>query len=311
MSKFIDSIIGHAVGDAMGVPTEFCLREHLLAHPVTEMIGSTKTGQPAGSWSDDTSMEIATIDSFIQNKKFDYDDIMTKWEEWVNKAKYTANNVTFDIGRTCLRAIYNHSKGIKALDCGIDGEQNNGNGSLMRILPVALYSYYKKLSEKEIIKLTNEISSLTHKHDISKLGCYIYVRYIMYLLDGISKKEAYKLIKKIDYSSYGEYAISKYDRILKDNITDYKINNILSTGYVVDTLECALWILLKSNSYKETIIATTNIGNDTDTIGAIAGSMAGIIYGYDSIPEEWLDKLMRKDYLIELANDFEKEVNKI
>ena len=86
MSKFIDSIIGHAVGDAMGVLTEFCVREHLLAHPVTEMIGSTKTGQPAGSWSDDTSMEIATIDSFIQNKKFDYDDIMTKWEEWVNKA---------------------------------------------------------------------------------------------------------------------------------------------------------------------------------------------------------------------------------
>ena len=308
MSKFIDSIIGHAVGDAMGVPTEFCIREYLLKNPVKEMIGSDKTWQPARSWSDDTSMEIATIDSFIQNKEFNYDDIMHKWEEWINEAKYTANNDTFDVGRTCLRAIRNHSLGTEPLKCGTDGEQSNGNGSLMRILPVALYSYYRKLDVNEIIKLTNELSSLTHKHDISKLGCYIYVRYIMFLLDGKNKNEAYELIKTLDYSTYDEYAISKYERILKNDIASYTIDNILSTGYVVDTLECALWILLNANSYKETIIATTNIGNDTDTIGAIAGSMAGIIYGYDSIPTSWIDKLMRKDYLIGLASDFEKEV---
>lgn len=160
MSKFVDSLLGHAVGDAMGVPTEFCLREKLLKNPVTKMVGSDTTGQPAGSWSDDTSMVIATIDSYIQNNKFDYDDMMNKWEEWINESKYTANNDTFDVGRTCLKAIRNHSLGCKPLDCGIDGEQNNGNGSLMRILPVALYSYYKKLPESEIIKLTNEVSSL-------------------------------------------------------------------------------------------------------------------------------------------------------
>ena len=233
---------------------------------------------------------------------------MHKWEEWINEAKYTANNDTFDVGRTCLRAIRNHSLGTEPLKCGIDGEQSNGNGSLMRILPVALYSYYRKLDVNEIIKLTNELSSLTHKHDISKLGCYIYVRYIMFLLDGKNKNEAYELIKTLDYSTYDEYAISKYERILKNDIASYTIDNILSTGYVVDTLECSLWILLNANSYKETIIATTNIGNDTDTIGAIAGSMAGIIYGYDSIPTSWIDKLMRKDYLIGLASDFEKEV---
>lgn len=274
MSKFVDSIIVHAGGDAMGVPTEFCIREYLLRDPVKEIIGSAKTGQPAGSWSDDTSMEIATIDSFIQNRTFNYDDIMTKWEERINEAKYTPNNDTFDVGRTCLRAISNHSIGTESLEYGIDGEQANGNGSLMRILPVALYSYYKKIDEQEIIKLTNEMSSLTHKHEISKLGCYIYVRYVMFLLDGQNKSEEYEAIKNIDYSSYSDYSISKYDRILKDNILDYKIDDISSTGYVVDTLECALWILLNSNSYKETIIATTNICNDTDTIGAIAGSMA-------------------------------------
>lgn len=305
MSKFVDSIIGHAVGDAMGVPTEFCIRKKLLESPVTEMISSKKTGQPAGSWSDDTSMEIATIASFIENKEFNYDDIMYKWEEWLNEAKYTPNFETFDVGRTCLQAIRNHTIGIEPLECGIDAEQANGNGSLMRILPVALYSYYKKISEHKIIKLTNEMSSLTHRHEISKLGCYIYIRYIIFLLDGQNKIEAYESIKKLDYSSYSDYAISKYERILKNNIMYYIIDDISSSGYIIDTLECALWVVLNSNSYKETIIATTNIGNDTDTIGAVAGSMAGIIYGYDSIPKEWLDKLMRKEYLLKLANDFE------
>lgn len=308
MSKFIDSIIGHAIGDAMGVPTQFCMRNRLLEHPVTEMISSNKTGQPAGSWSDDTSMEICTIDSFIQNENWNYSDIMSRWLEWVNDPKYTPNNETFDVGKTCLRAIRNFSLGIAPLKCGLDSETSNGNGSLMRILPVALYSYYKKLNETETIKLTNEISSLTHAHEISKLGCYIYVRYVMYLLAGNTKEDAYDLIQNIDYSSYSEYAISKYDRILKNNIKNYNIDSISSSGYVVDTLECALWILLNANSYKETIVATTNIGNDTDTVGAIAGSMAGIIYGISSIPEKWINKLMRKDYLIDLSLNFEKAI---
>ena len=130
----------------------------------------------------------------------------------------------------------------------------------------------------------------------------------MYLLEGKDKVEAYNLIQKLDYSAYDEYSISKYNRILKEDISKYGINDILSTGYVVDTLECAFWILLNTNSYVETIIVSTNIGNDTDTIGAIAGSMAGIIYGISSIPERWLSKLMRKDYLINLANSFEKAI---
>ena len=306
MSKFVDSIIGHAVGDAMGVPTEFCLREKLLSHPVTKMISSEKVGQPAGTWSDDTSMEIATIDSYIKNNKWDYSDIMNKWTKWIDNAEYTGNGEVFDVGRTCLSAIRNYTEGIEPTKCGLDNVNSNGNGSLMRILPVALYCYYRKTKEKEIIKLVNDISSLTHGHDISKLGCYIYVRYVMFLLDGLSKEDAYEKIKNIDYSLYSSEAINSYERILKNNIKEYPMNEINSSGYVVDTLECALWILLNADSYRDTIIASTNIGQDTDTIGAIAGSMAGIIYGYNAIPENWLNDLQKRDYLIKLALDFEK-----
>lgn len=306
MSKYIDAIIGHAVGDAMGVPTEFCLREKLLEKPITQMISSAKVNQPAGTWSDDTSMEIATIDSFIKNKKFDYNDIMKNWVMWIDKSAYTGNGEVFDVGSTCLRAIRKYSEGINPIECGLNSVNYNGNGSLMRILPVALYAYSKKLNNNEIMKLTNDISSLTHGHDISKLGCYIYVKYVIYLLNGYTKEEAYNKIKKENYSSYSDEAIAAYKRILKNNIKEYPLNEIKSSGYVVDTLECSLWILLNSKSYKEAIIASTNIGEDTDTIGAITGSMAGIIYGYNSIPIDWLGELKKKDYLIELALEFEK-----
>ena len=106
-NQYLAAIIGHAVGDAMGFPTEFSKREELLKNPVLEMIDSPDVGQPAGSWSDDTAMEIATIDSFIHKKCFDYKDIMDRWVKWISESEYTPTGVIFDIGRTCLKAIKN------------------------------------------------------------------------------------------------------------------------------------------------------------------------------------------------------------
>ena len=308
MSKVIDSIIGHAIGDAMGVPTEFCIREKLQKHPITKMIGYGQHPVPAGCYSDDTSMELALIDSFNNKGYFDYDDIMTNFYYWLHDAKYTCTGEVFDAGRTCIQAIINYTNGKEPLDCGLKGEDNNGNGSLMRILPVALYSYYKKVDEKDIIKLTNDISSLTHAHEISRLGCYIYIRYVMYLLDGYSKIEAYDLIQKVDYSSYSEDSINKYNSILKDNIKKNKLDDISSRGYVVDTLEASLWCLLVHNNYEDTILEAINLGNDTDTVAAITGSMAGIIYGIESIPQEWLGTIINKEYIMKLSKKFEKRI---
>lgn len=305
MSKIVDSIIGHAIGDAMGMPTEFCIRDHLLSSPVVDMIGSKKVGQPAGSWTDDTSMEIATIESIISNNGFNYSDIMSRWCDWLNKGMYTPNGEVFDVGRTCLRACRNFMNGIEPTKCGLSDENSNGNGSLMRILPVAIYSYINNLSNEELVNLVNDVSSLTHGHNISKLACYMYVKFVIRLFNGMSKEECYEHLKTDDYSMYDNYSISKYDRLIKEDITKLKIDDIKSSGYVVDTWECVLWILLKSKSFKETIIATTNIGQDTDTIGAIAGSMAGIIYGMDETPKQWLDTLIKKDYLINIANKLE------
>lgn len=308
-NQYLGAIIGHAVGDAMGFPTEFSKREELLQSPVIEMIDSPDVGQPAGSWSDDTAMEIATIDSFIQKKYFDYKDIMDKWVKWISKSEYTPTGVAFDIGRTCLKAIKKYCNGTAPLQCGATSMNENGNGSLMRILPVALYAYSKKLDDTSIRKLTDEVSSLTHAHEVSRLGCYIYVQFIISLLKDFAKEDSYRYIQNLDYSAYDKNAINLYSRILNEKIEGQILDNIKSSGYIVDTLECAMWIFMNAQHYKEAIIASTNIGGDTDTIGAIVGSMAGIYYGFDSIPSNWLDKLQRKDYLMELADRFEKSVN--
>ena len=306
MSKFVDGIIGHAIGDAMGVPTEFCFREKLLEKPVTSMIGHGSHDVPAGTWSDDTSMTIALIDSIINKNKIDYDDIMHNFYDWLHDAKYTAVGKAFGAGRTCIQSIINYSKGYEPLECGQKDLNSNGNGSLMRILPIAFYSYYKKLTDDDIIELCNNISSLTHSHEISKLGCYIYVRFAMNLIDGLSLEEAYEYMQKDNYSKYQEESIEKYKRLIKNKIMELKIDDIKSSGYIVDTLEAAIWILMNSKNYRECIIASTNIGQDTDTVGAVVGGLAGIVYGVNSIPKKWLEKLIKKDELIELSLNFEK-----
>ncbi len=301
----VDAMLGHAVGDAMGVPTEFCEREDLQKNPVTEMVSYKGLCVPAGTWSDDTAMELATIDSLVQKGKFDYNDIFKKWISWLDKGEYTSNGEAFDIGGTCLGTIGNYIRGAKPLKAGLDGIYNNGNGSLMRILPAAIFSYYKKYTNEQTMKLTNEISSLTHAHEISRLACYIYVKFIHCLLDGLSKKDAYHELKKLDYSSYSDKSLALFDRILKNDISKLALDDISSSGYVVDTLEASLWCVLTEDTYENTIIKAINLGYDTDTIAAIAGSMAGIIYGLDNIPKRWLDKLVNKDYIIKLGMKFE------
>lgn len=237
MLKIKDGIIGHAIGDAMGVPVEFRDRQDLLKSPVTDMMGYGTYSVPAGTWSDDTSMEIATIDSFIEKGSFECENIMEKFSEWLNYGKYTPNGKAFGVGRTCVQAIRRYKQGFKSLECGLSNIESNGNGSLMRILPVAYYCYHKKLNYQEIYNLVKDISSLTHGHEISVLGCYIYVNYVIKLLDTSDKFLAYNKIKDVDYSMFSQETLNVYSRILKGNISELEKDDIKSSGYIVDTVK--------------------------------------------------------------------------
>jgi len=306
-NKVKDGILGFVVGDAMGVPNEFKSRGHLKENLVTEMKGFGSHPVPAGSWSDDSSMMIATIDSIINKNEIDNKNIADNFVSWVKDAKYTPFNYVFDIGGTCLKAITTYKEtGTNPAKCGLGKIDDNSNGSLMRILPIAYYAYYKQLTDKDILRLVKDISSITHKHEISILGCYIYVKYVICLLSGKNKEKSYSIIKKLDYSKFKESSLKVYERILKDDISKLKLSEINSSEYVVDTLEATLWCFLKSSSYAQNVIAAINLGDDTDTIGALTGAIAGIMYGYENIPEDWTSKLLKLDYILDMASKFEK-----
>lgn len=299
------SIMGFIIGDAMGVPLEFKKRSDLLRKVTTTMIGYGTHDMPAGTWSDDTSMTLATIQSIIDLKKIDEEDIMMNFRKWVEKNDFTPHGLLFDIGRTCLHGIKNFSRGnCKAKDAGGKGYMSNGNGSLMRILPIALYIHKNNIKNPNMLMLVSHISSMTHAHEISILGCYLYVQYIVNLLNTKDKFKALRHIQKLSLDTFSGEHVEVYKRILKGNLKELSLNEISSSGYVVDTLEAVLWVVLNTTNFKQAIIGAINLGEDSDTIGAITGSIAGILYGKNELPIEWLEKLARKKYLEKMIEDF-------
>ena len=311
MSVIKDSLYGFAIGDAIGVPIEFKDRESLMYNPVTSMLGYGSYDVPEGVWSDDTAMTLATMDSIITNNgNINYNDIADKFCDWLNNAKYTATNEVFDIGITTKYALVRYwDDKTDATKCGGTGMNENGNGSLMRMLPIALYSFYKNLKDDEILEIVSKTSSITHAHERSIMGCYIYVRYLLFLLRGKDKLASYSMIKCLDYSMFSQDSQEAYSRILKNDIEKIDLKDIRSTGYIVDTLETVLWVTLNCKNYNESIIGAINLGGDTDTIGAITGSISGILYGYDKISDKWISKLKNKEYLDSIIEKFEDLFN--
>ena len=309
--KVLGGLLGFATADALGVPIEFTSRFAHIEKPLTEMVGYGSHKVPAGTWSDDTSMTIAAMDSIREKGSINYDDIMDKYCLWATKSKYTATDQLFDIGigtRNALNSYYLHK--TSALESGGSDERNNGNGSLMRMLPIVYYLYYNQVKEPEVTTIINQYSSLTHGHPISQLGCHIYYDFMKDLLDGKSKEEAFQNIQSRSYDQYDENARSHYSRILDGSLKDLEEKQISSSGFVVHTLEACIWTLLHTNSYEEAAVRAINLGNDTDTVGAITGSMAGTIYGKNAIPKRWTDKLIRKDYLENLAKGFSQVIGR-
>ena len=301
MSMLKDKIkavmLGHAVGDALGVPVEFCERDELAAKSVTDMVGYGTYPYPEGCWSDDTSMSLAALDS-LASGKLDFDDIMVKFGEWYYDDEYTPTGEMFDVGNTCSYAIDNYFAYHKPIEeCGLTGERSNGNGSLMRIHPFVLYAYAKQMSIDEWLGVIVKASALTHAHDRSKIGCLIYTFVLMNLLKDKGKDGIQEGLKKAKHYLNACAEFTTYERIFKNDFAALPRDEIKSSGYVVDTLEAALWCLLTTANYRDCVLKAVNLGDDTDTIAAIAGGLAGALYGYDAIPSEWLEALKRRDYI--------------
>jgi len=299
MKNLKASLYGYIIGDAVGLPLKNKSRKELLKKPINEML-SIDGYNDIGYWSCNSSFILATLDSIIENeKKINYSDLMRKYLECLNNNKYSSSNKTIsDVDEVIINSLNNFKDNKTPLDCGSKKYEDNNNKSLARMLPIVLYCYYKKVEEDDIYNLVKKYSSLTHAHQLSIMASYIYVRFMLNILKGKNKTTSYNLIKYIDYEKYfRKEIISEFSRLLEDNINELSLKEIQSTDNVVDTLEATIWIILNTNNYQQAIVGAINLGGDTNTIGALVGAVAGIIYGVDDIPHKWIDNIKKKDFI--------------
>lgn len=298
-------LLSTATADALGVPVEFKPRAYLKEHPVTDMQEFGTYNQPKGSWSDDTSMTLCLAESIIEG--LDLQNLANKFVAWKNDNYWTPHGWVFDIGIGTRIAIERLEQGEKPELAGGFDEMDNGNGSLMRILPLVLFT--KDFPIEQRFEWTKKVSSLTHAHMRSVLACFYYLEFAKKLIEGIDKWQAYAALQ-IEFINYVEslkinpLEIQKFHRLLFQDIAKETEENIKSSGYVVDTLEASIWCLLTTDSYKEAVLKAVNLGHDTDTTAAVTGGLAGLLYGFDGIPKDWLDVLVKKEAIIKLCERY-------
>ncbi|WP_211999833.1 ADP-ribosylglycohydrolase family protein [Chitinophaga sp. HK235] len=300
------AFLGIAIGDALGVPVEFKTRGYLREKPILDFIGYGCWNQPPGTFSDDTSLTFCTAESLTHG--YNLTLMATTFLKWYRDGYWGAHEQVFDIGHTTRRALQRIGTGTSPLFSGGFEEFENGNGSLMRMMPLALY-LAKEDNIRQRYHVVKEVSGITHMHFRSVMACFIYVEFIRNLLTVKDLQEAYQITQAIvnDFiiaNQFNPVEVKIFDRILQDNITNLKEDDILSSGYVVYTLESALWCLLNTDNYQDCVLKAVNLGGDTDTVGAVAGAVAGLHYGMGNIPPHWIVGIAKSDKIIELSQQF-------
>jgi ADP-ribosyl-[dinitrogen reductase] hydrolase len=300
-TKTLSGLMGLCIGDAIGVPVEFTSRAERIASPVTSMQGYGSWDVPPGTWSDDSSLTFCLAECLCNG--FSLDAIANSFWRWYHEAYWTARGEVFDVGNTTFLAIANYKQGIPPLQAGGKTENSNGNGSLMRILPMAYC--HKSLTFAELISRVHQLSCITHAHMRSQIACGIYISIAVCLLEGLELQAAYlqgleNLRQIYDRSEYAS-EMPHFSRVFSGEIDKLPLEEISSSGYVIDTLEASLWCLLNNSNYAEAVLTAVNLGGDTDTTAAVTGGLAGIYYGVENIPSEWVEQIARKQDIINLA----------
>lgn len=258
MRTLRDCMYGQAIGDALGVPFESFERGSFTC---TGMADGGPHGKPLGTWSDDTSMALALCDSIRVCGGIDCEVIRSRFEAWLLQGAYTVDG-TFGVGRTTEKALEEGK--------GQAGERDNGNGSLMRTLPLA----FTDATDDEV----RAVSAITHANPLSTESCVHAVHFARMLMQGESPARA---------------AAKMWD----GDVAKVERDAVPSGGYVLDTLLASTWCLLTTDDYPSCVLAAVNLGGDTDTTAAVAGGFAGIVYGLEGMPVTWLNALRGKDLI--------------
>lgn len=316
---WLSGMMGLIVGDALGSPVQFMDRESIALDPVTGMRPCEFFDMPPGAWTDDSSMALAILDALIQKEGYDLSAIADNFVKWLYEGEFTPFGFAFDIGFGCKSGIERYRKTGDATTSGNNGIHDNGNGSLMRTLPLCMYYALKRnnicTSDNEAIAAIHAVSGITHGHIQAQMGCGLYYFCVKHILDNRDTKSLQECLQEgLDegFKYYGNDirnvdAKSVYKRLYDlDELGKLPSDEIKTSGYVVHSLEAAIWNLITTSSYKECELQAVNMGDDADTVGAIAGGLAGLYYGYENIPMEWLDTIIGTLYINEMCEMAER-----
>ena len=302
--RVIGGLIGLAVGDALGVPVEHEPREARAADPVAGMRAGGVWLTEMGTWSDDTALPLCLADS-IASRGFDPEDAGRRSVAWLDEGLWSARGSAFGGGGSTLRALEHIRSGLPAVMAGGRGENDNGNGSLMRILPASIW--LASLPERARFRAVAAYSSYTHGHPRSVMGCWLHCLVAGRLLGGERPREAYLsameeargLLDGLPRQIASE--AGTYRRVLDGEIAGMDESELRGSGYVVHCLESSLYCLVSTEDYASCALAAVNLGDDADTTGAVAGGLAGLAYGSSSIPRDWVSALARSGEIADLA----------
>lgn len=305
---WLEGMMGLVVGDALGMPVQFCERKELRECPITQMEGYGTYNMPEGTWSDDSSMALATLESLRRKDCVDLEDIMQNFVKWLLEGEFTPYGTAFDMGNTCMYAINGYIETKEVTTCGKTGERANGNGALMRILPACLFAYEKELAgemtPEEAVEWMHKITALTHNHLRAQMASGIYYFLIKAVLEekgGLAERlqigmdDAFEFYRRdianlVEFSHYGRmFDLSEFAGVKEEDIK--------SSGYVVDSLEAVVWCLITTTDFESALLKVVNLGDDADTTGAIAGGLGALYYGYENIPEKWLKVIKRREWI--------------
>ncbi len=303
-----EGIFGVVTGDALGCPVQFESREEVATHPVDTMRGYGTFNLPAGSWTDDSSLTLALLDSIIRKGNIDLNDIMINFVDWLDSGAFTPYGYSYDIGMGTSQAISSYKYKKDPRRCGGTEVTNNGNGSLMRIMPACLYCAAKGENDRNALRIIHEVGSLTHAHLRANIACGLYYFMVIAILDeGGSLSDRLQSGLNRGFAFYENALADRENLACYNRLRDLEafaktpVDEIRSSGYVVHTLEAVLWSLLRTDSFEAALLKAVNLGEDTDTVGAITGGLAALYYGFRAIPESWLQALKKREWIDELC----------
>lgn len=286
-NRAVGCLLGLAIGDALGTTLEFKTRD---SEPeVRDLVGGGVFGLKAGEWTDDTSMALCLADCIIANRGLDERDLLERFCRWWRDGENSVTGRCFDIGTTTRRALQDFERTGRT-EAGPEDPWQAGNGSLMRLAPAVIFS---APHESEAVRTADRQSRTTHPAPVAHEACRLFAAILNDALTGQPKEHVFRAR---DWDGSEEIA-----EIARGSFRHKDRSQIRSSGYVVHTLEAALWAVDKADDFSEAVILAANLGDDADTVAAVAGQLAGALWTSDGIPERWRNQIAWADRLVEAA----------